>query len=304
MELSWPMKIRIGAAAGVGVLLIGILAWPLVSPADPFMVVSMPSFSGAVLLIGLAVLVGFLAYFVAYPYGGQIGVLAVPAGLAVWAVRCGGMSNLLAINPEVAGRQDIFAMLKWEPIFWIAVVVCGFGGVFLAQKVYGPKNAMQEDEAGGEESKKHETKLNKYLSMLVAFVGSGLIAQFFIKILAQDVSVLDNRLGSVVGQPSVGQIALAVSVSFCIAAFIVKKFLNASYVWPILSCALVTFFAITTYAKLEVLELLAINWPPVFFANAITSILPVQIVAFGAIGSIGGYWLAIQFNYWRQYAEK
>ena len=32
MELSWPMKLRIAAAAAVGVLLIGILAWPMAEP--------------------------------------------------------------------------------------------------------------------------------------------------------------------------------------------------------------------------------------------------------------------------------
>ena len=53
MELSWPMKLRIAAAAGVGVVLIGIVGWPLAVPTDPFgaVLAGNVGFSGA---IGLA----------------------------------------------------------------------------------------------------------------------------------------------------------------------------------------------------------------------------------------------------------
>ncbi|MHC4635801.1 MAG: hypothetical protein ACYSYU_11425 [Planctomycetota bacterium] len=43
MELSLLMKFRICAAMGLGVVLIGILAWPLAAPLDPFGVVSVPA---------------------------------------------------------------------------------------------------------------------------------------------------------------------------------------------------------------------------------------------------------------------
>jgi len=120
--------------------------------------------------------------------------------------------------------------------------------------------------------------------------------------LAQDVRIFDNKLGSVLAQPAVGQIVFAVLVSFGIAAFVVKKFLNVSYICPTVASALVTAFAVSAYVKQDVLQHLIQHWPAVFFSNAVTSILPVQMVAFGSLGSIAGYWLAVRYNYWRKHA--
>ena len=91
MNLSWLMKLRIAAAVATGVVLIGFLAWPLVAPAEPFAVVSLLaetiSIADTIALAGLAFLAGFMAYFLSWPHGREIGILAVPAGLSVWAVR-------------------------------------------------------------------------------------------------------------------------------------------------------------------------------------------------------------------------
>ena len=143
-------------------------------------------------------------------------------------------------------------------------------------------------------------KLNIYLSAIIALVSSGFIAQFCIGILARDVKIFDDRLGSVVAQPATGQIVFAVLVSFGLAAFVVKTFLDTSYIWPIAASALITGFAISIYVKQDILQHLVQRWPTPFFSNAVVSILPVQIVAFGTLGSIAGYWLAVRHNYWRR----
>ncbi len=307
MELSLQMKLRIAAAAAAGVGLIGFLAWPLAEPPEPFGAVSVlalhqsgaglvggMSFGGAITLAILAFLAGLLAYFLSWPYGREIGVLAVPAGLAVWAVRCGDMAGLTQLNPTLAQRQGLFAAIKWEPVFWLAIVAAGFAGVLLGRKISASPNPNNPE-------KKADSKSNIYLKAAIAVVGSGLIAQFCIGIFAQDIRVFDNKLGSLVAQPAVGQIVFAVLVSFGIAAFIVKKFLNASYIWPIIASAFVTVYVVTTYARQDVLQYLVKSWPTVFFPNAVISILPVQIVAFGTLGSIAGYWLAVRYNYWREH---
>jgi hypothetical protein len=59
-----------------------------------------------------------------------------------------------------------------------------------------------------------------------------------------------------------------------------------------------------TYVKQSTLQRLAQEWPVVFFPNAVISILPVQIVAFGTLGSITGYWLAVRYNYWRKHGQE
>lgn len=295
MELSWLMKLRIAAAVATGVVLIGIAAWPLAKPPEPFGAVSVPAFGGAITLVVLAFLAGFIGYFISWPHGREIGILAVPSGLAIWAVRCGNMADLMRVNPTLAQRQAVFAALKWEPIFWLAIVAAGFGGVLLGQKIRSRPEP-------GENEEKSNSELSIYLNPIIALVGSVLIAQFCLRIFAQDVRIFDPRLGSVMAQPAVGQIVFAVLVSFGIAAFIFKRFLNVSYIWPIAASAFVTGFAITAYLKQDILQHLVGQHPAAFFCNAVTSVLPVQMVAFGTLGSIAGYWLAVRYNHWRKHA--
>jgi hypothetical protein len=300
MELSWLMRLRIAAAAATGVVLIGILAWPLAAPPDPFepvsLITSTISFGDAIILMAIALLAGFIAYFLSWPYGREIGILAAPAGLALWAVRSGSMAGLMQQYTSAAQRQILFGILKWEPFFWLAIVAAGFGGVLIGQKI-----RQKPMPAEAETQKKANSKPNIYLSSAIALIGSVLIAQFLISILAQDVRIYDSKLGSLVGQPAVGQIAFAVLVSFGAAAFVVKKFLNTGYNWPIIASALVTGFAISTYIKQDVLEYLSARYPAVFFSSSVIAVLPVQMVAFGTLGSIAGYWLAVRFDYWRKH---
>ena len=128
-----------------------------------------------------------------------------------------------------------------------------------------------------------------------------LIAQAAIGIFARDVTMFDSRLGPVVAQPSVGQIVFAVLVSFALAGFLVKLFLNVGYIWPIIASALVTAFVSTFYIKQELLQHLCDNLPTVFFSHSAVCILPVQMVAFGTLGSIAGFWMAVRYNYWRKH---
>ncbi|UCE99218.1 MAG: hypothetical protein JSV82_08620 [Planctomycetota bacterium] len=293
------MKLRIAAAVAVGVILIGFAALPLAAPAEPFGVVSVlagdMTTRGAVILVAVAFVTGIIAYFLSWPHGRQIGILAVPAGLSIWALRYGSMADLVRVNSTSVQRLALFDALKWEPLFWLGIVAAGFGGVLMGQKL----RAVPQPEKNRQES---NSKSNKYLNIIIALVGSVLIAQFCIRVFAQDVKMFDVRLGSVVAQPSVGQIVFAVLVSFGIAAFVVKEFLDVSYIWPVVSSALVTGFVIMIYIRQDVVQQLVERQPVVFFSNAVVSILPVQMVAFGTLGSIVGYWLAIRYNYLRKHA--
>ena len=345
------MKIRIAAAAAVGVILIGILAWPLAKPPEISGIVSLASITlgRAITLVALAILAGFLAYFFSWPYGLPIAILAVPAGLVLWAVRTGDVAGLIQLNPNsLPYRQEIFASLKWEPLFWLLIVAAGFIGVLLAHMIFYQKakeakqkakeakpilgieklkskpelwflfelapviaflkislgfaadQILQKPEAEKPEQKPN-SRLNIYLNSALALVGSGLIAQVCMIIFAQNIKLFDSKLGTVVAQPAVGQIVLAVLLAFGIAAFVVKKFLNAGYIWPIMASAFITAFTVNIYGKQEILQHLVQNQPANCFSSPIMAILPVQIVAFGTIGSIAGYWLAVRFAYWRQH---
>ncbi len=303
MELSLLMRLRIAAVVATGVVLIGIFAWPLAASSEPLGTVCANDISigGKITLLVLAFLAGLIAYFVSWPYGREIGILAVPSGLAVWAVRCGSMTTLIQLNPTEAQRQALLTTLKWDSIFWLAVVAAGFAGVLLGQKIL-PAAAGLSSPRLPETQKKTDSKPIKYLNAIIALVGSAFIAYFCITIFAQDVKVIATI--SVVAQPSVGQIVFAVLLSFKLAAFVVKKFLDVSYIWPTIATVLVTAFAVSSYAKQDVLQYFVKTWPAAFFANSVISILPVQMVAFGTLGSIAGYWMAVRYKYWRKHEMK
>jgi hypothetical protein len=299
MELSLVMRLRIAAAAAIGVVLIGILAWPLATSSGPLSAVRADDLStgGAIILVVLAFITGLLAYFASWPHGREIGILAVPSGLTIWAVRSGSMTSLMQQYPSVEQRQAVFAALKWDSAFWLVLVAAGFIGVLLGQKILSSHGKHVEQ-------KTSNSKSTQYISAIIALAGSVFIALFCIKILAQDVSLPDGKLGSVMAQPSVGQIVFAVFVSFGMAAFIVKKFLDVSYIWPAIATVLLTVFAVSNYARGDMLQYFAQGRPAAFFVNSVISILPLQIVALGTLGSVAGYWMAIRYNYWRKHEMK
>jgi hypothetical protein len=294
-------RVRVAAAMAIGAVLLGFLAWPLVKPADVMGAVTL--FAGditildALVCIILSFLSGLVAYFACFGHGLRIAPLAAPTGLAIWAFRSGDMTSLLRVNYTLAKRQALYATLRWEGFFWLIVVAAGYFGVLTAQTLSNLKPGPPQP------AKSTNSKKNKALSIATAIVATIVITQFAIGILAQDVRMSDSQIGSVVGQPHVGQIAFAVLVSFGIAAYALKKFLDVNYIFPAMAAPALIFFATTFFAaKADVLEHMAQTWPVAFFSRAICAILPLQIVAFAAIGSIAGYRLAIKYTSWRKQA--
>ncbi len=298
MELSWPMKLRIAAAAALGLGLIGFLAWPLVAPADPFGIVSLVAGTittqATAILLALAFAIGLVAYFICWPYGDRIAILAVPLGLAVWASRGGNMGNLMQLDVSIVRREQVFGVLCFEPLIWMAMVAAGFAGAFVASTIIHPPKPAQSPPPA-------KRTPGFYINLPVALIGSALLAHLFIGMFARDFSISEPGGGTAISQPSTAQIAFAVLVAFGLAGFLVKKILNLDYCLPILSSCLVTPLAIASYAKPAVLDYFAGRWPAVFYANSVVAVLPIQMVAFGTLGAIIGYWIAVRYDYWRQH---
>ncbi len=297
MELSLLMKLRIAAAACVGVVLVGIVAWPRDNPPDPYGSVLALSVgtSGTVTLMFMAFLAGLIVYFIAWPYGREIGILAVPFGLTIWAVRAGNTGSLMQLYPTIEQRHHLLSTFQWEPLFWLAVIVAGLAGVALGQTIRPTRKQQYADEKGNPKSGKY---LNPVIGLLVSFV----IVQLCIKILAKDVILSDKSAGFVVSQPAIGQIIFAVLVSFGLAAFVVHKLFNVNYYWPIAVSFLVTAYSVSTYAKGQMLSHIAEVWPGPFFTDVIISVLPIQMVVFGTLGSIAGYWIGVRHQYYHHKA--
>lgn len=290
--------------SAVGAAVIGVYFWPKVAPADPFGVVSVVSgtisYLDVIALLGMAFGIGLVSYFLSWPYGSRIGILAVPAGLAVWAVRGGDMGTLMQLNTSVERREQLFAMMSLEPLLWLAIIGAGFLGAFAGWELIRPaKGAETEKPVNPAEQKAGKFKLGDYISVIAAIVGSAVVGQFFIGIFARDFAILDATYGVAVSQPATAQIVFAALVAFGIVGFLVKKVLNLNYLCPMAATCLITVIATRTYGKEDVLAYFASRWPAVFFSSPVLAVLPIQVVVFGTIGSIAGYWLAVSYDYRR-----
>lgn len=293
MELSWVNKLRIALVAALGFAVIGLFAWPIAAPADPLAPVRAAGagLSGTVVLLAFAFGLGFIGYFVTWPHGREIGILTVPFGLVVWAVRSGPMRVLTQANPLPAEREALLQSLRFEPVYWLLLVAAGFAGVMAAQHlrpVSGDRPTMAKI--------KSHFKRDTVLTVLMALMVVVLIAQFLLGAFAQDLSMF---LKTSAAQPAKGQIVFAGIAAFVAAAFVAKKFFGLSYIWPTIGSVLVIPFAQVAYGRGDTIEVFAKTLPATSFPHAVLAILPVQLVALGAIGSVIGYWLAVQYDYWR-----
>lgn len=300
MELSWLMRFRILASLAIGVILLGLLPWNLVKPDanEVFAILSGNiSISDIWICAGLAFAAGFLASIICTPFGNQIGIIAAPAGMAVWAMRSAPLSTLFQEAPAVANRIKIYSNLKYEGIVWFALAVCGFVGAIAADKIFRRKAVELPDET------KPFFKLPEFAQIAAAVIATVFVANFLINIFAINVNFRDSQLNQVTAQPANLQIAFAVLLSFGVCGFLAKMFLSAKAFWPAVASVVVTYYFTTIYIKNGVLTLLALTWPAAFFQMPVTAVLPIQMVAFACLGSVWGYWLAVRYHIWRKHQD-
>jgi hypothetical protein len=236
----------------------------------------------------LAFAAGLISYLTSWPKGSLTAPLATPAGMAVWVFASGDMRTLLLYNSTLAERQKVYTALGWEGLFWLLPVLAGLLGVLCGWLIQNRSKL-----SGGISMTSLTANANPFW-IAVSIAGTIIIAKLLITVLAQDVTQADAKLGYVIGQPGKGQIALAVFVAFLAAALAAKYFGKTSYIFPTLCIAAVIYLAMRYAADPAVLENMTRNWSVAYFAKAICAILPLQMVAFGALGAFTGYQSAIK----------
>jgi hypothetical protein len=297
MELSWINKLRIGLVAVLGIVVIGILCWPLAAPRDPLGPVRVGDlgFVGVVVLMLVAFIVGAIAYLVSWPHGREMGILAVPFGLSIWGLRSGPMAALYQAANTVAKRTGVSYSLLLEPLSWLLVVAAGFAGVLAAQRLAAMViPTPSTDQADQATKTKGNVTSKTATTFVIAVLVSVIAAWFFVTATAKDVPPFN---GVVATQPPNGQIAFAVIVAFAAAAFIAKQFLGLNYILPAVATVFLGPTVQAAYGGM--IQTYVDTQPATFFPNSTLTVLPLQLVAFGAIGSVVGYWLAIRYRYWR-----
>jgi len=298
MELSWTMRIRIVLAVAIGVVLLGILPWNQIKPQPEGVFALLSGNISRADLLTCAILAfgaGFIASIACTPFGMQIGVIAAPAGMAVWSFRSGALSTVFQASPAVNDRLAAYAKLRFEAFIWLALAACCLLGAYVADKLLGKKNANIPDKFDA------TFKLPDFAVIPAAVIGTVIVAGILINILAGDVRYSDPQFGRVIGQPANLQIAFAVTVAFMACGYMAKLFIGASFIWPAAASAFLSSYSIITYSNKSAMTYLANIWPAVFFAKPAAAVLPIQMVAFACIGAVWGYWLAVRYNLWKTY---
>jgi hypothetical protein len=294
-NVHWLMRLRILGAMGVGAFLIGFLLWPKIAPIDPFGAVTLyeGAFSSSDILLCLltSFLAGIGGYLVAYPYGKTVGLLAVPTGLAIWTFQSGTVRSLLLTHSAFEQRLAVYRFFRVETLFWLAMLLCGAAGIWLLSRLL----PAQQKNSGGENTQ-HSPKQPRILSIFIAVLVSIVTVQLTIGLFAQDVRYPDARIGSVMGQPGNRQIAFAVLASFALAGALIKYFLDCEHYWAVLAGPILYAAAISVSCSPQMLQYMTENWAVTYFPTAITAILPIQFVAFSAIGALAGQWLVIKYQ--------
>ena len=286
---GWVMKIRIAFVFALGFFVLGVLSWPFVEPGDCRAAVTLfyggVSFGDSLILAGIAFICGLAGYFLAWPHGRMVGPVCVPAGMAVWSVRSGNMSLLTRMNPGFEQRMALINSMKWEPFFWFFIVMAGFAGVWTACILCGGGD-------GKTESLKKNLNRRYILNVIIAVAFATAAAKLLVSVLVTDVRVFLYKSPDVISQPEIGQIVFGVVVTFGLVSYGVKRFLGMGWFWTALCSSLLIAYAAVFSLSPDQYHLFSLKAPAGTYMDSVFSVLPVQMVSFGTLGALGGYWLA------------
>jgi hypothetical protein len=301
MELSWLSRLRLALAIATGIVLLAVVAGPLLEQPDPYSPVTFferrLSAQTGLTLGALAFAAGFIAYWLAWPYGREMAVVAAPAGLAVIAMRGGSVTDLFRSSPEVSTRIAAYASFRWEAAFWLLIVLAGIAGSFAAGRIRSPSDAARRnavDPADRRITREPAVALNGLLALALSTAIAYIGLAVFVKAVPTP-----TMTGTVSSQPLPAQIACGTMLAFGVAAFAIKLAFRFDWSIPVGAILVTNFLVMSLASSPALVSEMAAKWPPAVLAQAPFGILPIQMVAYGTLGSLLGYWLAVRYNIWR-----
>jgi hypothetical protein len=107
--------------------------------------------------------------------------------------------------------------------------------------------------------------------------------------------------GRATSQPLIGQIAFGVFLALGVTSFIVKHFFQLRYEWTMTTMALVFLINALWFGRIDTITKAAQTYPASIVTHDVLGVLPLQLVAFGSLGAVTGYWAALRYLYWRKH---
>ncbi len=289
-DISALIKIKVTLAVSIATATIGFIGWLLISPSSQQESISLVfetlSFSNILLF---ALIVFLTAVFLSLTFGNnsqEFAFCGVAFALSVCAVRGGLLTVNLGYIGDVGEIHKIYQSLAWEGFAWLGIVLVAFAGSHINIGVSSLRKLwLQAD--------KKNIVIGFVVSVVIGVLGTNLLT------LGARV-VVDSDVFSVVRQAYTGQICFGVLVSFCGGAYLCRHFLRVHYIVPTIASGLVVFITMSFASSTSNLEYLSTNLPSSFLLKPSAGVLPIQMVAFGSLGSIIGYWLSYSHQEWQK----
>lgn len=289
-DISVLAKFKIALSLTIGMVVVGLVVWQIIAPASEFDVSSIAlgsvSLGGFLILLTLSFFTASMTTFLVGKNGADLASCAVPIGLGACAVRMGELAITIG---SYHGAQDIHSVyfgMSWEGFAWLLLVLIGIAGA----NVGIPFSLLRKRAASVD---KKSVGIAIVISVLVGMFGTNLLA------IGARV-VVDREVFSVTRQAYTGQVCFAVLISFIAAGFLCRHFFKVHYIVPVISTAFVVFITMIRASRMSDLEYLGANFPSSFFVNSFAGILPIQMVAFGSLGAMTGYWFSVLLKQWHK----
>jgi predicted small secreted protein len=211
------------------------------------------------------------------------------------------LANLVQMYPGVSERAAAYATFRYEGFIWLGVVLAGIAGSVVAQLIRQPAAGSRPNAVNPVDTAINRT--GKVAgSVMLALVMAAAIGYIGLAIFVKGIAS-PTAGGNVASEPMVAQIAFGTLIAFGLAGFAVKAVFGFGWSIPLAAVAIVNFAVMTLGGNHKLLVQMAEKWPAATFAQASFAILPIQMVAYGTLGAVLGYWMAVRYNIWRTHVE-
>jgi len=307
MHMSLWLKIRITLILAAGVVLFAIGGWPYIKPAYPggALTIILHQQPGTVVLT-LVILTGLatgLAIVIGWGYAGELGILAVPAGLAALGLMTGSMNELFVRWYDLSARSGLFYRMMADTVIWSAAIFLAYFLTMLAAGRAKKESSGEPDRAtsiGAAKARRRSKKEVKILNspvfrQVASVVLACLIALILLRLLGQSGRAWTNNREPVYTATVLrsGQVVFATFAAFWLATLAGHQLFNGSLVVFLLGPPIVAIMGYLMAAMQPLSDVAPVFVP---FSAASGTILPLQYIGFGSLAVIAGYWHSVKIR--------
>lgn len=276
-----------------------------INPAEPLCFAR----AGSVLTLVMAsVGLGFISIILAVLICGRhalhVAPVAVPAGLAAWALRSTGMGELLIRESALGEKLSLFPSFILESVVWSLLIIVSYGAAHYAGRWFFHLNSKADEEGdtpnavmvNQSPSRLANRWQHSILSLAVSCVIAGVLLCLFTR------SGSTEHAGVAVGaEPLKGQILFSVFISFFLGTLACHQWLQGR-VYDFLPSPLVvsTVFYFWAYRSDSFATVLA-DSAALFPSRLLSAVIcPLPFISIGSLGLLWGYWYSVQLVHTRK----